>query len=72
MMSRWNPSCLRHWDHVVCPQCQNDLDLQEDDVREELIYCANCGSAFEVMTDPFELRKIDDFAPTSGAHDTAA
>lgn len=64
-MARSNPRTLRHWDQVVCPECQNDLDMQEDDALEgEKISCMNCGAAFEVMTNPFELRRVEDFNPT--------
>jgi predicted amidophosphoribosyltransferase len=72
-MSPWNSRSLRHWDQVVCPECQNDIDLQEDDVVEgETVSCSNCGSAFEVMTSPFELRRIEGFEPTPGVHHPAA
>lgn len=60
-MARWNTRSLPHWDQVVCPRCQTDLDLQEDDVAEgEIVSCTNCGSTFEVMTNPFELRRIEE------------
>lgn len=60
-MARWNTRSLPHWDQVVCPRCQNDLDLQEDDVAEgEIVSCTNCGSTFEVMSNPFELRRVEE------------
>jgi uncharacterized protein YbaR (Trm112 family) len=49
-MARWNSRSIPHWDQVVCPECQSDLDLQEDDVIEgEIVSCNDCGSAFEVI-----------------------
>lgn len=60
-MARWNTRTLPHWDQVVCPRCQTDLDLQEDDVCEgEIVSCTNCGSTFEVMSNPFELRQTEE------------
>jgi endogenous inhibitor of DNA gyrase (YacG/DUF329 family) len=71
-MARYNVHALRHWDQVVCPECQNDLDVQEDDILEgEMIGCPNCGQAFEVMTNPFELRRVEDFDPTPGLRPAA-
>lgn len=55
---------LRRWDEVVCPECRNDLNAQEDDLGEgEVVSCQNCGCQFEVMTSPFELRRIEDPEP---------
>lgn len=63
-MARWISRTLPHWDQLVCPECQYDLDLQEDDIREgEVVSCGDCGSQFEVMTHPFELRRIEDHRP---------
>ena len=60
-MARWNSRSLPHWDLVVCPACQSDLDVQEDDVFEgEIVSCTNCGATFEVMSNPFELRRVED------------
>jgi alpha-aminoadipate/glutamate carrier protein LysW len=72
-MARWNSRSLRNFDHVVCPECQNDFDLQEETVTEgEIVSCNNCGSGFEVMTNPFELRRIEDFNPSPRTDRTAA
>jgi alpha-aminoadipate/glutamate carrier protein LysW len=72
-MSRWNSRRIPQWDQLVCPQCQNDLDLQQDDVNEgEIVSCSNCGSEFEVMTRPFELRRTEDPGPLPGIHRAAA
>lgn len=72
-MPRFNSRGPRRWDLVVCPECRNDLDVQQDDVTEgEVVACTNCGSEFEVMTRPFELRRIEDISPTPGIHRPAA
>jgi len=63
-MARWISRPLPHWDQLACPECQYDLNLQEDDIREgEIVSCGDCGSQFEVMTRPFELRRIEDQRP---------
>ncbi|HEY6349274.1 MAG TPA: hypothetical protein VI636_07685 [Candidatus Angelobacter sp.] len=63
-MARWNSRRLPHWDQLVCPECQHDFDFQEDDIREgEIVSCDDCGSQFEAMTRPFELRRIEDQRP---------
>jgi hypothetical protein len=52
---------LQHGDQILCPACRNGLGKQEDELlEEEVIYCANCCSTFEVLTDPFELRRSED------------
>jgi alpha-aminoadipate carrier protein LysW len=47
---------------VVCPECDNPLDIDVDDVEEgEVITCDECGSDFEVVTaDPLELAPVDE------------
>lgn len=46
---------------VICPECENDLDIEEDEVDEgEIVSCAECGSDFEVVAiDPLELSRIE-------------
>jgi lysine biosynthesis protein LysW len=46
---------------VMCPDCESDLDLDEEDVEEgDVVECPECGSEFEVVsTGPLELTKID-------------
>ena len=46
---------------VLCPECDTDLDVQEDDVEEgELISCPECGTDFEVVTTaPLELKAVE-------------
>lgn len=45
---------------VVCPECESDIDVDEDDVEEgEIVSCPECGTDFEVVTtEPLELSKI--------------
>lgn len=47
---------------VLCPECDTDLDIEEDDVEEgDVVSCAECGSDFEVITaNPLELKKVDE------------
>ncbi len=47
---------------VLCPECETDLDIEEDDVEEgDVVSCAECGSDFEVITaTPLELKKVDE------------
>ncbi len=46
---------------VVCPECDNPLDIDVDDVEEgETVQCDECGSDLEVVSsDPLELAAID-------------
>jgi alpha-aminoadipate carrier protein LysW len=47
---------------VLCPECETDLDIEEDDIEEgDVVSCAECGSDFEVVTtNPLELNKVED------------
>jgi alpha-aminoadipate carrier protein LysW len=47
---------------VLCPECETDLDIEEDDVEEgDVVSCSECGSDFEVITtNPLELNKVED------------
>jgi len=47
---------------VLCPECETDLDIEEDDVEEgDVVSCAECGSDFEVITaNLLELKKVDE------------
>lgn len=46
---------------VVCPECDNPLDIDVDDVEEgEIIECDECGAEIEVVSsDPLELAPVD-------------
>jgi alpha-aminoadipate carrier protein LysW len=45
-----------------CPECENDLDFDVDEVEEgDLIACAECGTEYEVVgVEPLELSRVDD------------
>lgn len=47
---------------VVCPECDNPLDIDVDDVEEgEVISCDECGTELEVVSsDPLELAPVDE------------
>ncbi len=46
---------------VVCPECDNPLDINVDDVEEgEIVECDECGAELEVVSsDPLELAAVD-------------
>ena len=45
----------------VCPECDNPLNIDEDEVEEgETVTCDECGAELEVVTvDPLELTPVD-------------
>jgi alpha-aminoadipate/glutamate carrier protein LysW len=47
---------------MLCPECETNLDIEEDDVEEgEIISCPECGTDFEVITvSPIELKAVDE------------
>jgi len=47
---------------VMCPECESDLDIEEDEVDEgEVVSCPECGTDFEVVAiEPLELSRVDD------------
>ena len=47
---------------VLCPECETDLDIEEDEVDEgEIVSCPECGTDFEVVTtNPLELNPISE------------
>jgi alpha-aminoadipate/glutamate carrier protein LysW len=47
---------------VVCPECDNPLDIDADDVDEgEIVQCDECGTDLEVVSsDPLELAPVDE------------
>ncbi|HLH32867.1 MAG TPA: hypothetical protein VKY31_16820 [Terriglobia bacterium] len=47
---------------VICPECESDLDIEEDEVDEgEIVSCPECGSDFEVVgVDPLELSRVEE------------
>jgi alpha-aminoadipate carrier protein LysW len=44
-----------------CPECENDLDIELDEVEEgDVVACDECGSEYEVVgVDPLELARVD-------------
>ena len=47
---------------VLCPECETNLDFEEDEVDEgEIISCPECATDFEVVnTNPLELQKVEE------------
>jgi alpha-aminoadipate carrier protein LysW len=47
---------------VVCPECDNPLDMDVDDVEEgDVVTCDECGTDLEVVSsDPLELAAVDE------------
>jgi alpha-aminoadipate carrier protein LysW len=47
---------------VSCPECESDLDIEEDEVDEgEIVSCPECGTDFEVITvSPIELKRVEE------------
>lgn len=47
---------------VYCPECESDLDIEEDEVDEgEIVSCPECGTDFEVVTtSPLELKPVEE------------
>jgi alpha-aminoadipate carrier protein LysW len=47
---------------VVCPECDNPLDIDTDDVEEgEIVTCDECGTDLEIVSsDPLELAPVDE------------
>jgi len=45
---------------VLCPECESNLDIEEDEVDEgEIVSCLECGTEFEVITtNPLELNRV--------------
>jgi alpha-aminoadipate carrier protein LysW len=46
----------------TCPECENPLDLEEDEIEEgDIVPCDECGTEFEVVaTEPLELARVDE------------
>jgi alpha-aminoadipate carrier protein LysW len=47
---------------VVCPECDNPLDIDVDEVEVgEIVTCDECGTDVEVVSaDPLELAPVDE------------
>jgi alpha-aminoadipate/glutamate carrier protein LysW len=48
---------------ALCPECETDLDLDEEELDEgAIVSCPECGSDFEVITiNPLELNPVDEY-----------
>ena len=44
-----------------CPECENVLDIEMDEVEEgDVVACEECGSEYEVVgVEPLELARVD-------------
>jgi len=44
-----------------CPECENDLDIELDEVEEgDVVACDECGSEYEVVgVEPLELARVN-------------
>jgi alpha-aminoadipate carrier protein LysW len=45
-----------------CPECENELDIEMDEVEEgDVVVCDECGTEYEVVgVEPLELVRVDD------------
>ena len=45
-----------------CPECENNLDIEVDEIEEgDVVACEECGSEFEVVgVEPLELSRVED------------
>jgi alpha-aminoadipate/glutamate carrier protein LysW len=45
-----------------CPECENALDFEVDEVEEgDIVACDECGTEFEIVrTEPLELAHVDE------------
>jgi alpha-aminoadipate carrier protein LysW len=45
-----------------CPECENDLDVDVDELSEgDVVACDECGAEYEVVgVEPLELARVDD------------
>ena len=45
-----------------CPECDNELDIEVDEVDEgDVVACEECGTEYEVVgVEPFELARVED------------
>ena len=48
---------------AICPECETDLDLDEEELEEgEIVSCPECGTDFEVVTkNPLELNPVEEY-----------
>ena len=46
----------------TCPECENNLDIEMDEVEEgDVVACEECGTEYEIVgVEPLELTRIGD------------
>ena len=46
----------------TCPECENNLDIEEDEIEEgDVVACEECGTEYEVVgVEPLELSRVGD------------
>ena len=47
---------------IYCPECETNLDIDEEEVDEgEIVSCPECGTDFEIVTvSPIELKPVEE------------
>jgi len=46
---------------VICPECDNPIDLDDELDQGETLQCDECGAELEVVsTDPVELAPVEE------------
>jgi alpha-aminoadipate carrier protein LysW len=47
---------------VVCPECDNPLDIDTDEIEQgDIVTCDECGTDLEIVSsDPLELAAVDE------------
>ena len=45
-----------------CPECENSLDVDVDEVEEgDIVFCDECGAEYEVVgVEPLEMVRVGD------------
>jgi alpha-aminoadipate carrier protein LysW len=53
-------SCREEAAMPSCPECENDLDVELDEVEEgDVLTCDECGTEYEVVgVEPLELARV--------------
>lgn len=56
---------------VACPECEANLDFEEDEVDEgEIVSCPDCGTDYEVVgTEPLQLVKVEEEEEEDDEHE---
>ena len=47
---------------VLCPECDNRLDINPDEVEEgDAVHCEECGTEIQIVSlDPLEIAAVDE------------